>query len=423
MVQLAIGIPTRNRAELAMAAVDSVLRSGVAGVTVVVSDNSTDADERDRLAEFCASKPHGTVEYVRPPEPLAMAAHWEWLWKTIDDTIAPTHVAYLTDRLVFRAGALGELVDIVSRDPGRVVSYHWDRVHDLRTPVELEQTQWSGKLLELDCGKLIDLASRTAMFIECLPRLMTCVAPASVVTAIEQRFGDVFGSVSPDFRFAYRCLAVCDSILYLDRACMIEHGFMRSAGGNYVLGNMNEDATRFARELTSPRFGATPEPAFETVANAIFQEYCCVHAEVGGDEFPPPDEWGYLAANAISADRIEDPSWRARTQELLRRRGWTRWSSVRHALGLALEMAGFVIRHPAVLARSVKRQVHDRPPGTVLGSMLPRLGLKPPIRDEFKFETSAQAIAFAEANPRPRRSHSWAEHRLARAGVIVRTRG
>jgi len=63
-------VPTRNRAELATRAVASC-----AGARVLVSDNSTDDDERARLAAFCAG---ATVEVVRPPREMQMGEHWEW---------------------------------------------------------------------------------------------------------------------------------------------------------------------------------------------------------------------------------------------------------------------------------------------------------------------------------------------------------
>src|SRR5213079_1148751 len=103
-LSLAIGIPTRNRAELAITAVDSVLRAGRREVGVVVSDNSTDHGEAARLEELCAAR-GPAVRYLRPPEPLPMAAHWEWLWGAIEHEAGASHVAYLTDRLVFAAGA------------------------------------------------------------------------------------------------------------------------------------------------------------------------------------------------------------------------------------------------------------------------------------------------------------------------------
>lgn len=420
-VQLAIGIPTRNRAELAMASVASVVRSGVSGATVVVSDNSTDPDERERLREFCARQPAHVVQYVQPREPLSMPAHWEWLWHRIDETIPHTHIGYLTDRLVFTAGALAELLDVVAAWPAQVVSYHWDHVNDLTTPVELVQSPWTGQLLELDCAKLIKLSSRGSVG-DYLPRLMTCIAPRGVLATIDQRFGDLFGSVSPDFRFAYRCLAVCETVLYLDRACLLEHAMGRSAGASYIRGAMNKDAVQFARELSVPRFGATPEPAFETVANAIFQEYCAVRDEAGGDRFPPLDRRGYLTANAAAVDQIEDPEWRARMQELLRRRGWRPWDRARHAMGVILGMAAYLIRHPGALARTIRRQLSDRPPGTPAAFLLPRLGVNPRIRDDLRFDSPAEAIAHANAHPRTRTPHAWHVHQLERAGAIVSVR-
>jgi hypothetical protein len=404
-----------------MTSIASVVRCGLPGVSVVVSDNSTNPDEKDRLREFCKGQPTDVVRYVEPPESLAMPAHWEWLWHTIETTVSPSHVSYLTDRLVFTAGALEELVGVVADNPDSVVSYHWDHVKDLTTPVELVQTPWTGQLLELDCRRLIELSSR-GLIGNYLPRLMTCIAPVGVLATIERGFGNVFESVSPDYRFAYRCLAVCDSILYLDRACLMEQGMDRSAGASFLRGNLNEDAADFVRELTVERFGATPEPRFEAGANAVFQEYCCVRAELGGDRFPSVDWRGYLTANAISVDRIAEPEWRARMQELLRSHGWRRRDSVRHAAGTTLRMAEYLVRHPGALMRTIKRQLLDRPPGSAAAFLLPRLGIDPRIRDELRFDSAAQAIAHAEAHPRARTPHAFHVHRLARAGAIVSRR-
>src|SRR5215217_8327735 len=178
-----------------MASVASIVRCAIPGVTVVVSDNSTNPDDADRLRQFCARQPPGMVEYMKPPEPLAMPAHWDWLWGHIEKTVSPSHVSYLTDRMVFAAGALAELVEVMSAFPERVVSYHLDHVKDAGSPVELVQTPWTGQLLELDCAKLIELSSR-GLNGDHLPLLMTSIAPAETVGAIEQRFGDVFGTVS-----------------------------------------------------------------------------------------------------------------------------------------------------------------------------------------------------------------------------------
>jgi hypothetical protein len=418
MTRLATGIPTRNRADLAMAAVESVLASGVPDVAVVVSDNSTDEGQRQRLESFCAER-SDEVRYVRPPEPLEMAAHWEWLRGVLQGQ-GHTHLAYLTDRLVFTAGALDALLRIVDRYPDRVISYHHDHLEDADSPVELVQTQWTGRLLELDTRKLIELSSR-GLWGDHLPRMLNSVVPVSMLTAIEQRFGGVFAPVSPDYRFAYRCLASCDSVLYFDRACLIEHGMSQSAGTSFAKGRFNPDAERFQRELSIPRFGATPEPRFETIANSILQEYFTVRSETGGQSFPPVDPAAYLRANALSIERIEDPQWRERMQDLLDEHGWTPRHKARYTLSQAIAMTGYLLRRPCALARSVRRQLWDRPPGTPLARLLPRIGIDPRIRDDLRFESSGDAIAYANAHPRPSIPHAWHVHRLQTAGAIVRT--
>jgi hypothetical protein len=418
MTRLAIGIPTRNRAELTMAAVESVLAADMADVAVIVSDNSTDEAEQSRLSDFCAGR-SAQIEYVRPPTPLEMAAHWEWLRKLVVKQAAPTHVAYLTDRLVFTRGALGDLVRIVDRHPDKVVSYHHDHLEDAAAPVELVQTQWTGGLLELDARKLIELSSR-GLWGDHLPRMLNCVVPVSALEAIEQRFGSVFAPVAPDYRFAYRCLATCETFLYFDRACMIEQGMGRSAGNSFAKGRFNRDAASFKDELSVPRFGATHEERFETIANSIFQEYLAVRAEAGGERFPPVERGPYLLANALSVERIEEPEWRERMEDVLSEHGWTRRHRARHALEQALAIAGYFARHPGALAPSIRRQLWDRPPGTPLARLLTRAGLNPRVREHLTFASSADAIAHADAHPRPRMPYAWHVHRLERAGAIAR---
>lgn len=396
----------------------SVLRAGRPDLVPVVSDNSTEAGQRERLEAFCARR---GVTYVRPPEPLPMAPHWEWLRLQIRDRIAPTHVSYLTDRMVFTAAGLPEVASIAAREPAHVLSYRHDRVNDLEAPVELVQSQWTGRLLELDCRRLIELSSRGA-YGDHLPRMLNCVVPATLLDELERRFGAVFEPASPDYRFAYRCLAVRDTILHLDRACLVHHGMTRSAGISFVRGRPNEAITGFWRSLESERFGDTPEPRLETVANAIFQEYCAVRGETGGERFPPLVPGPYLRVNAISASRMEDAEWRSRTLAILRERGWSRRREARYLLGDAAAYAAYFARHPGALARSLKRQLWDRPPGTPAASILRRRGLEPPLRDELRFPDSASAIAHNDEHPRPRTPYAWPAEPLRRAGAIVSSR-
>lgn len=395
-VRLAIGIPTRNRADAVMTAVASVVASADPRVALVVSDNSTDPDAARQVRAFCAEQPDW-VRYVRVEEPLSMAAHWERLWQRIRELAGPTHVAYLSDRMVFADGAVADLLGIAEAHPGRVVSYRADRVDDLVSPARLVQVEWSGRLLELDARRLIEHSSREILYSDHLPRLNNCIAPVELVTRIERRFGDVFGPVSPDYAFAFRTLALDDAILHLDRACLVQFGLALSNGFSVVIGRPNESADHFARSLPIAPYGATPAPEIRTIANAMFEEYGLAR-EHSGDHarFPPIDPHGYLAENALAATWIADPSLRATVEEQLRRRGWTRGAQARATLSRWRASAAFFARHPRALRHH--RSDDDAP----------------------AFDDVGDALVFASAHPRPPTPHPRHLEPLRRSGVIAR---
>src|SRR5689334_22758358 len=66
-------VPTRNRADLAAESIASVLAEDDPRLTVLVSDNSTDPDEAERLRSWCSERDEDRVLYVRPEEPLPMS--------------------------------------------------------------------------------------------------------------------------------------------------------------------------------------------------------------------------------------------------------------------------------------------------------------------------------------------------------------
>ena len=69
---IAVLIPTRNRPELAVDAVRSLLDQDCA-LDIYVSDNSTDPEP---LREFARTEPR--VHYLRPQTELSMPQHWDW---------------------------------------------------------------------------------------------------------------------------------------------------------------------------------------------------------------------------------------------------------------------------------------------------------------------------------------------------------
>jgi hypothetical protein len=82
-------------------------------------------------------------------------------------------------------------------------------------------------------------------------------------------------------------------------------------------------------------------------------------------------------------------------------------------------MASHLVRHPRALARTVKRQLWDRPPGTPAAVLLRRVGLNPRLRN-LSFDSPEQALAHAIAHPRDPTPDGWHLDALRRAGEIIR---
>ncbi len=307
VMKLLVLIPTRNRTDLAMNAVLSVLAQGIseAELSLVISDNSADEDQVNQLAAFCAEK---NVRVIRPPQSLAMPQHWEWAMKNaLNEQI--THVLYLTDRMIFKEGALRALLTIIQRHPLRIISYNHDRINDLSLPVRFEQDRWTGKLLELTSENLFFLTSQSTLH-SCLPRLLNCVVPLTVLEKVRTRFGSLFDSIAPDYCFAFRSLAVEDAILYYDKTLLVHYALARSNGASAARGEASRDHDDFLKNLRDGELNAaSPIPELYTVGNAIIHEYEAVRRVIG-DSLPEVEMDGYLdyAAHEIAA--IENPDLR-----------------------------------------------------------------------------------------------------------------
>ncbi len=411
MMRLTVVIPTRNRPDLAISALRSVVAAQRPEVTVLVSDNSTSGADRERLAELCSGHVSPQVRYARPPCPLPMAEHWEWARLEAMAAFAPTHVAYLTDRMVFLAGALDVLVGLLGEHPAHVLSYSHDMVDDHRRPVRLVQQTWTGRLLEISSAAMLQ-RSACAERDPYLPRMLNCAVPLEVFEQIEARFGSVFGSISPDMCFCYRCLAVCESTLFCDRSLIVHYATDRSNGATYARGVPSSDNRDFEQLAGERRHGAAPEPRFETLTNAVVHEYCHVREEVGNGRFPPVERSSYLAANGRDVQAIENAALRARMRELMREHGWGRRQRLRHAAALGASVVRYLVRHPDAILPMARRQLWERPPGSVGSLLLGRLGRSLRLGSARGFDTTADAISFAQTHLRPRSATAWHLHPL-----------
>jgi hypothetical protein len=381
-----------------MSAIQSVLAVDRPDIRIAVSDNSTQPKGREALIDYCSRQDPERVRMLTPPQPMAMTPHWQWGLDQAQGLFHSRRVTFLTDRMLFRPGSLGQLLHIAASFPSRIVSYNHDLIDDWRRPVRLNEFRWTGRVVEIDSTYLLQLASR-ALHPPCNPRFLNCLVPIEVLDKVRARFGGVFASISPDLCFAYRALEVTDSILYWDRSALINYAYDRSNGASYSRGMPSVDGADFLSELGDVRWNhATPVPEFHTITNAVMNEYAVVRAETHSAKFPPIEMSGYLEAMARDIEHIEEPKLAAAQRVLLVEhggkpapRGFARaWSRFRQML----------TRDPGGLARKIVMRGTANSLTQPAWFALGRLGIVPPPSRWFDFASTSEALDWTLRFPR-----------------------
>ena len=318
---VAIIIPTRNRAGLAKRAILSVLEQPLDDFRVLVSDNSTSSKERAELSRFCKQISDERLQYVVPPQPLPMAAHWQW---ALDQcfSYSVSHFTYLSDRIIFKPGALRTFAQMAEGCPDSIVTTMHDTVLDDQQPVRIRQHECSGKLYAIKSSRLLHLVSQSVLH-ECLPRMLNCMVPRRILNDIKGRFGNVFSSIAPDFNFCFRSLVTEKRIVFCDSAFFIHYALHRSNGASTARGEMTADHADFLANVgRSVVYTSAPIPELVTVLNAIIHEYCAVKEETRSPKMPDVDWANYLLYLASEIDQVADTQRRLAMQAILASRSW-----------------------------------------------------------------------------------------------------
>ncbi len=407
MTRLGILIPTRNRPDIALRALANALASDFAHV-VVVSDNSTDTSRRLNAAA-AGQYSESRVRFVSPPEPLPMSQHWEWaITRLLDEGSGLTHVTVLTDRMLYQPGAPEALRRVIDGSPDKVVSWGHDTVDDYDRPIRLYQEPWSGRRLRVPTSWVTAAASQGLLVFAPLPRLLNSVAPIEVVNGVRERYGTVFGSVAPDFCFAYRTLTIVDDFVFYDRSCVIQTHLDRSNGTNTARGVKSNDARDFRANIAGSSLSPdAPIPEIESLYNAIVNEYCFVNKESRG-ALAPLDHGGYLEHLARDIAAKSDSVERRHDEQLLRAAGWT--GSFEHPEPTWLDRVrtdrSCVGSYRTGLAKGATRAVLGHHALRPAWEALARTGLRPYTAQRFHFRDTNDALEYALRHPR----HPWHGH-------------
>ncbi len=325
MTSVAILIPTRNRADLAIEAIRSLLAvDDPRLVRIIVSNNSSEPEQVRLLAEHCGRSPDPRLLHIRPPRPMPMAVHWDW---AIGEALAhseATHLALHYDRRISKP-ELGLLFDVAARHPDRPITYLIDQVLEWQGRFFVHKMEYSGGAYEICTARALELASRGLLtdLWQAFPVLVNCVTPRSVLEQVRSRFGDYCASTAPESCFGFRFCAIAESYVHFDRPLGLHYATARSNGLGYIRGETSGAFGDYLRlHGDRPWLDAAPIPGLSLGQNIFYHEYRLVQREAGDSRFPPVDMEGYLKDIARGLFWISDPDRRAEMRSVLVGNGW-----------------------------------------------------------------------------------------------------
>jgi hypothetical protein len=330
-----------------------------------------------------------------------MPKHWEWAMDQALDDPRITHVAYLSDRMLFKKGALRKFTSVIAAHPNRLISYNIDSVMDWDYPIKIRRETWTGKVLAIDTAELGALSGRS-VFPPCLPRMVNCVAPRSLLESMRARFSNLFSSIAPDYYFAYLYLAHEERLAFLDESLLVHYALHRSNGHSMAQGLMSDDYRDFIENLGGTFvLRGMPLPDLLTGGNVMLNEYCIVREQTHSPKLPAIDHQAYLNYLLLDVGNLKDAEARERARSFLLQLG-----------------AGSGQPEPPepydLENRSFPRKVIDKIKWElrrvrVLRSLVRTLRPVPIEDEKLDFETTDAALAYLLHHPR-KRSRDFSGH-------------
>jgi hypothetical protein len=316
---------TRDRTELAMSAIESILTQDGCALDLVVSDNSSTAEGARKLEEYCQSLGDSRVTYIRPPEPLPMPAHWDWALEQALVRSDATHFGAQYDRKLWKPGELRVFAAACAVHPAATVVAACDVAFQTASGVEAWTMSVTGRLYEIRSAAIVQLTSRGMVHQlgYAYPLLSNCMVPRATLERVRALFGTICDSATPDGAFTYRHSAVTERYLYLDRAAVIAHSYKLSNGFSYFRGDGSGAYADWLKLWGDrPWLDAAPIPGLDLGFNIMFHEYTAVQRVVGEERFPPIDREGYLRELSYGLRWIDDPVRQKEMRRILREHGW-----------------------------------------------------------------------------------------------------
>jgi glycosyltransferase involved in cell wall biosynthesis len=270
-------IPTRNRADLLLSAVTSVLNQTFSDYELIVSDNSDDTAANQNLLQSLNNwEANLRCSYIRPENYMLMPDHWEFC----TNYASGVYVVILTDRFVMRPSALEVLAERIKSAPNKEPDIIlWNVQSEFSDQSGIQHTQrFAGKSESIDSKLILDqFASFSSWkdgstYFNKLPRGMNSVYRRSLASEIKMKHGRMFPPLSPDYSSAFLFLAYAKDVLYIDLPFYMSHGNLSTGSNSMIFGIHMLDAE------VDPLEGCPLK--IDTVFNSVVRDLLAVKALV-----------------------------------------------------------------------------------------------------------------------------------------------
>ncbi len=268
-------LPTKNRSHLVGYAILSVLQQDFPDFELIICDNDDDPHATHSVVKgFCDPR----IQYIRTGG-LDMVSNWN----TALNAATGHHIIVLEDKMIFYAGALAAINQLISKSPSGIVVWRWDGIQDEGSVPILVQPHQTDDVLLNSSDILQKVVTNVAEWWYTLPRGICCTVPKSVINEIIERTRCPFyEEASPDFVSAIKIIAHIDEYLLSGKIFTLVITSKASNGYWTARRKFHDFSYLMGSKKFEPNFEGVYVKSPWIVVNCIIADYLRQQKNLGG---------------------------------------------------------------------------------------------------------------------------------------------